>query len=102
MGDGEVHVGYRWLDQLNGAHVAEPRGEQFNRTSIGICLVGDFNEARPTREQMKSLQGLVRFLQAYCGIPEENIRLHRDVRDTDCPGRRFPLGELRKDFPRAK
>jgi len=99
--DGLVETTFRWKQQLQGAHAGVGLHE-YNDHWIGICLVGDFNESRPTPKQMAALKRLVRFLQAYCGIPQENIKFHRDIRDTDCPGRKFPLGELRKDFPRAK
>ena len=99
--DGLVETTFRWKQQIQGAH-AGPGLHEYNDHWIGVCLVGNFNDGRPTRAQMKSLVRLVRFLQEYCGIPEENIRVHRDIRDTECPGRKFPLQELRRDFPRAK
>ncbi|MFN7022637.1 MAG: peptidoglycan recognition family protein, partial [Phycisphaerales bacterium] len=43
MEDGQIHVGYRWLDQLPGAHAAGPNGHAYNLRSISICLVGDGN-----------------------------------------------------------
>jgi hypothetical protein len=99
--DGLVETTFRWKQQIQGAHAGHGLYE-YNDHWVGICLVGDFNETRPTPKQMKSLKTLVRFLQSYCGMPDENIRMHRDVRETDCPGRMFPLRELQQDFPRAK
>jgi hypothetical protein len=99
--DGLVETTFRWTQQIQGAHAGVGLHE-YNDHWVGICLVGDFNESRPTPKQMKSLKSLVRFLQSYCHMPDENIRMHRDVRDTDCPGRLFPLRELQQDFPRAK
>src|SRR5207249_11104331 len=37
LGDGVVHVGYRWNEQLPGAHVLGPAGTAHNQHSIGIC-----------------------------------------------------------------
>jgi hypothetical protein len=99
--DGLVETTFRWKQQIQGAH-AGPGLHEYNDHWVGICLVGDFNGGRPTPKQMASLKRLVIFLQSYCGIPEENIRMHRDVRETDCPGRRFPVQELVRDFPRGK
>jgi hypothetical protein len=101
--DGLVETSFRWKQQIQGAHAGKGQ-KRYNDHWVGICLVGDFNDGRPTRSQMESLKRLVRFLQSYCGIPEENIRFHRDVREggTDCPGRNFPVRELMKDAPRAK
>jgi hypothetical protein len=99
--DGRIETTERWKQQIQGAHAGVGL-KRFNDHWVGICLVGDFNETRPTRAQMESLKRLVRFLQAYCGIQNENIRFHRDVRDTDCPGKLFPVRDILKDAPRAK
>ncbi len=99
--DGLVETTFRWTQQIQGAHAGTGLHE-YNDHWIGICLVGDFNVTRPTPKQMASLKRLVHFLQGYCGLPPENIKFHRDVRDTDCPGRLFPMRELQLDFPRAK
>src|SRR3990170_2553127 len=58
--------------------------------SIGICLVGNFNESYPTAAQMASLSALVGYLQDRCHITSENIIMHRHFRETECPGRNFP------------
>ncbi len=85
--DGAVEVGYRWRQQLRGAHAGD---ETMNKHGIGICLVGDFSRSRPTAAQMRSLTRLCNFLADYCGIAPENLRLHGDVKQTECPGRNFP------------
>ncbi len=85
--DGKVEVGYRWRDQVDGAHAKD---KLMNQHGVGICLVGDFTKSRPTAAQMRSLQRLCDFLAAYCGIPASNLRRHSDVRDTECPGKLFP------------
>ena len=85
-GDGEVEVGYRWTQQLVGAHAGNA---EYNQHGIGICLVGDFENGRqPTPRQVASLTKLVRFLQVKTGIPTCEVIGHRDVpnKDTKCPG----------------
>ncbi len=96
MGDGEVHVGYRWLDQLPGAHVAGPRGDHFNRTSIGICLVGDGRRRTFTREQMDRLVELVQELSDRLSIAPGQVYLHSDLAGTEDPGRFFPSAAFRE------
>ncbi len=92
--DGLVETTDRWRQQIQGAHAGTGLKE-YNDHWVGICLVGDFNDARPTVKQLQSLARLVRFLQSYCRIPAANVRGHRDVRGaTDCPGRQFPLGDF--------
>ncbi|MEZ6241527.1 MAG: peptidoglycan recognition family protein [Phycisphaerales bacterium] len=96
MGDGEVHVGYRWLDQLPGAHVAGPAGQTYNRTSIGICLVGDGDRRAFTDAQMARLVELVSALMKQTGIPPERVYLHSDLASTRSPGAYFPAAEFRE------
>lgn len=97
-GDGQIEIGYRWTQQLTGAHAGRaPDGSnKMNETGIGICLVGNFNEDRPTANQLAMLRSLVAYLRGYCGIPLEHILLHRDVRGTDCPGKLFPARVFKK------
>ncbi|WP_205847888.1 peptidoglycan recognition family protein [Anaerohalosphaera lusitana] len=92
-GDGEVEVTYRWRTQVTGAH-AKAANNWANRDAIGVCLVGNFNDSRPTSNQLRSLAKLTDFLQRRYGISDSNVFGHRDtprlVKATDCPGRHFP------------
>ncbi|XHC25267.1 MAG: peptidoglycan recognition family protein [Phycisphaerales bacterium] len=88
--DGELLVGYRWSQQLPGAHVAGPLSEQYNATKIGICLVGDGDSRSFTPDQMSTLMQIVRGLQDEYGIAHGAVELHRDVASTSSPGRFFP------------
>jgi len=95
MGDGEIHLGARWLEQLPGAHVAGPRGSRLNRTTIGICLVGDGDRRTFTQSQMIALVDVVRLLQYELGIDEDRVWLHRDLAGTTSPGQFFPEAAFR-------
>lgn len=88
--DGEVQKG-RHLDDDSvfeedevGAHA---RG--FNRESIGICVIGNFEETMPTSKQIKALIALCTHLCRQFGLEASSIIGHRDVPtcNTDCPGR---------------
>ncbi len=109
LGDGMVHVGYRWNRQLPGAHVAvraddapgvartsfgAADAELFNRHSIGICLVGNGNRRPFTDRQMRELVSLVRSLQEEFGIPASAVRLHADLSGIESPGKHFPAAEF--------
>ncbi|GMU20678.1 MAG: hypothetical protein AMXMBFR13_07740 [Phycisphaerae bacterium] len=103
-GDGQVEVGPRWIEQRDGAHTYLDRTNArrngvsqgyYNKCGIGIVLVGNFNKTRPSQQQMESLARLVRFLMDVCHIPESQILTHGGVDQTQCPGRNFPLGQLR-------
>lgn len=93
--DGEVYVGGRWKGQKDGGHV---RKQEWNRTSIGICLIGNFETRRPTAKQLKSLEGLCRYLMKKCHLPASAVTTHKILHPghTLCPGKRFDLSPLRK------
>lgn len=89
MRDGEIGIGPRWRRQQDGGHLASMAQ---NRYSIGICLVGNFEQTRPTVRQIESLRALVLYLQQRSGIPRSQVTTHTriNVRPTACPGRHFP------------
>ncbi len=97
-GDGEIEVGYRWTDQIHGAHAGNP---EYNQYGIGICLVGNFEETAPTPAQRESLRALLRWLMERCEIPSTEIVRHKDVREgTECPGKNFPFEEIVREVSR--
>ena len=99
--DGELLVGYRWSQQLPGAHVAGPMSEAYNATKIGICLVGDGDSRAFTPEQVSTLMQIVRGLQDEFGIADEAVELHRDVASTSSPGRFFPQASFEQSLLHA-
>ncbi len=90
MGDGEVYVGERWRRQIQGGHLAS---EALNQSSIGICLVGNFEKQPPTSRQMESLRALIGKLRQTTRLPASAVTTHRGIhpRHTSCPGRHFHL-----------
>ncbi len=96
--DGSVFVGYRWLEQLPGAHTAGPQGEYLNRHAIGICLIGDGDRRAFTPAQQQRLVDLVRMLQRELEIPDDRVLLHRNVASTSAPGRYFSEALLREQL----
>lgn len=114
-GDGEVETGFRWQRQISGTHISV-RAWYYNLFGIGICLVGNFQEGRPTPAQLDSLVTLVRRLMRRYNIPLKNVLGHgmvvRGTMDWDdrkiiwtptgrreprsCPGRLFPWAEFRR------
>lgn len=98
MADGEIHVGYRWLDQLPGAHVGGPEGELYNRVAVGICLVGDGDRRAFTPEQTRRVAQLVAALAARLGIAQDRVYLHSELAPVKSPGRLFPQAEFREQL----
>jgi hypothetical protein len=102
MDDGDIQVGYRWLDQQPGAHAAGPKGDWYNRNAIGICMVGDGRRRAFTDQQVARLAQLVGELSGRLGIPADRVYLHSDIAQTDDPGRFFPEAAFREQIARAR
>lgn len=103
LGDGVVHVGYRWDDQLPGAHVVGEQGEYHNERSIAICLVGNGDRRPFTDRQMAHLVSLVQRLQRELDIPADSVHLHREVATgvnppETSPGRYFAKAQLEEQL----
>ncbi|MEM6312667.1 MAG: peptidoglycan recognition family protein [Planctomycetota bacterium] len=93
-GDGFVEVGPRWTKQKHGAH-AKTADNRYNSRGIGICLVGNFQNARPTPAQQAALTKLVAYLMNVHDIPASNVIGHRDTKPTACPGRHMSVAAVR-------
>ena len=93
--DGEIYIGGRWVGQLDGGHMKKLSD---NKSSIGICLIGNFELRAPTEKQLKSLEGLCEFLMKKCGLSPSQVTTHKvhHPNHTVCPGKFFPLSEIRK------
>ena len=94
-------IGYNFYIRKNGiiysgrpenAEGAHTRGE--NNNSIGICLEGNFEEEELTKEQIDSLINLSLYISLKYDIYK--IIGHRDVYETLCPGKNFPIVEIRE------
>lgn len=92
-GDGEIEIGTRWTCQIHGGHV---RKWEFNNHGIGICLVGNFEEQKPTPKQMDSLKALVGFLAEDLLGGKYTFLVHKEINPTLCPGKHFPTEEMHR------
>ena len=95
MPDGEIAAGGRWSKQLPGGHLAS---EALNRVSLGVCLVGNFQETSPTSAQIKSLAALINYLMGKCRLTAKAVKTHQQINTvyTECPGKKFPVSSLKK------
>ena len=91
MPDGEVEPTFRWREQLHGAHAGS---DEHNQNGIGVCLIGNFDEAPPSDAQLAAAKRLVGSLKADYGIAAENVIGHGDIKATACPGKLFPMAEV--------
>lgn len=88
-----VMVG-RMLDKP-GAHC---NVDGMNAQSIGICLVGNFNQYPVPYRQYSRALSLIRSLQNVFGIPLDNVKGHGEIAGTDCPGLQFNCAAFRGDL----
>lgn len=95
--DGEIEIGSRWLKQIKGGHV---RDDAINEVAIGICLVGNLDEKKPTENQIAALKELLIYLRdEVVGAPIVfKIHCEADPQHTVCPGKFFPTEEIRSLF----
>lgn len=91
MSDGEIESTFRWKQQMQGAHAGN---EEYNQRGIGICLVGNFEDHRPSPAQLAAVKQLVGVLKKEYKIKSSQVVGHRDVKATACPGKMFPLTEV--------
>ena len=96
-GDGEIEIGPRWKQQLDGGHV---RKHEVNQTGIGICLVGNFEEIHPSRKQLAAFTGLVDYLGGTVLKNRYTFAVHKEIdrNHTVCPGRNFPVKAMHQRF----
>ena len=103
------YVGYHIVIDQNGyiTHCRELNEEGchtygHNLDSIGIALIGNFNNTDPTPQQIKSLGYLLDTLCTYKKIDWRQIYAHRHFKATDCYGIRLKDTWAREVFVNYK
>lgn len=86
--DGSIYSGRP--ENAEGAHT---KGE--NNSSIGICLEGNFEDENLTEKQLESLSKLSLYISLKYNIYK--IIGHKAVYRTLCPGKNFPIEEIRNE-----
>lgn len=89
MGNGEIHLGNRWLTQTQGAQLAGI-DQNAKAKTIEICLIGNGDRKPFTDQQIQYLAQVVSALAERLEIPSNRIFLHQDLAPTTSPGRYFP------------
>ncbi len=88
--NGEIYRG-RPLGTM-GAHV---QGK--NNSSVGICAEGDYDkETVMPALQEKAIKELLRYLKAI--YPKAEIAGHGEIGESDCPGKYYPLDDMKKYY----
>ncbi|MBX3363524.1 MAG: N-acetylmuramoyl-L-alanine amidase [Phycisphaeraceae bacterium] len=95
-----AHVGQGWADigyhfaidpsgrvwegrplELQGAHVKD-----YNDQNLGILVLGNFMEMRPTSQALSTLGGFVASQMRRFNVPVSRVYTHQELRPTACPG----------------
>jgi N-acetyl-anhydromuramyl-L-alanine amidase AmpD len=100
---GWAGIGYHFVIRTNGSvergrpleTIGAHAGPGVNGYSIGICLTGDFMTARPTDLQIRALLELIGWLKNYYAGSTLDVKLHREVTATECPGIYFPWEQIK-------
>jgi hypothetical protein len=67
---------------IEGAHVSRA-----NDHNLGVVLLGNFSEHRPTSAALDSLDRFVASQMRFYRVPPQRVYTHRELRTTECPGR---------------
>ena len=86
--DGTIYKGRE--DDAEGSHV-----KGYNKESIGICVEGNFEEEYLSDEQIESLKKISLYICLKYNI--KDILPHKELGKTLCPGKNFPLEEIKND-----
>lgn len=66
---------------IEGAHVRAT-----NEHNLGICCMGNFEEHRPTSEQLAAVDQFAASQMRRYGVPISRVYTHRELKPTECPG----------------
>jgi N-acetyl-anhydromuramyl-L-alanine amidase AmpD len=94
--DGQIEVARRWSEQKNGVHCRNGKTPEINEYGIGICLIGDLDDAPPTAKQIAAARALVAYLSERYQIPSARVETHAHLANspTICPGKYFPSEQI--------
>lgn len=93
LADGTVVKG-RGLEYCGGSvNNSAPESKGMNDDSVAIAALGDFEHNQMPEAQKEGAKRITKDVAQYYGITE--IIKHKDVSDTDCPGRYYPFDEIK-------
>lgn len=102
LGQGWAGIGYHLVINTDGTieqgrpldKVGSHSGPAGNVDSIGICLIGNFQNYAPKYKQLEALIWAIKKVREVFGdIP---VAGHKDVMATACPGKHFPWAWLKE------
>lgn len=105
LGKGWCGIGYDFYIRKNGEIWRGrplnyiPAGVYgYNQNSVHICCEGNFEIENPTPQQIQSCKNLIQYLKVTECPDVVDWKGHKEVYATDCPGKNFPLEEVKQAF----
>ena len=98
LGDGDLHMGYRWINQYPGARPTGIQTDNWNDGVISICLIGNGNRRPFTERQLLHVSHLVQRLQKELSIPASSVLLASELGDKNSPGDFFAEAQFRSQL----
>jgi N-acetylmuramoyl-L-alanine amidase len=99
-------IGYHWIIEKIRGHYQVIAGRMENEygghtlghnfDTLGVCLVGNFDEAPPPQEQWDLAVRFVRSRRYVFAIPKNEVYGHRELQaNRTCPGKFFDMDKFR-------
>ncbi|RMF59214.1 MAG: N-acetylmuramoyl-L-alanine amidase [Bacteroidetes bacterium] len=82
--------------QTNALDTASYHVPKYNRVSVGICLIGNFMEAKPNILQKAAAASAIAHVWQQLGR-KVDVKGHRDFNKPQCPGKNVDYEELARD-----
>ncbi len=70
--------------------IAPHAGPDHSRTSVGVCLIGNFMTTPPPKEQMQTTAPLLAQIALMLGLSADNIVGYNEISTTGSPGATWP------------
>lgn len=94
-----IGIGYHFFISRSGKifrgrpeNTVGSHAKGYNSKSIGICFEGDYTAQIMPKAQLEAGKALVTYLKDKYKIT--NVKGHRDLMATSCPGSKFPFDEI--------
>lgn len=105
LSKGWQDIGYDFMIERDG-HTAAGRSLSiqgahagvlyYNQHAIGVAVIGNLSKRDIFPQQLASLIELLHELRKNYNIPLQNILLHKEIKNTECPGAQFPKKQIIK------
>jgi len=86
-------------EECEGAHT-----RQYNKNSLGICLIGNFDKVAPSEQQLETLFLLIEQKRKQYDIPLNHVKGHSEFAGVEksCPGRLVHMPYIRAVLDRKE